>query len=92
MASTAKPLEIHGPIRREDLPGLYARACVQLRGHTGGVLEVRLPGIAPDAVLVDAIARLALAARRHRCRIRLRGASQELLELIEFAGLGELLG
>ena len=52
---------------------------------------MRLPGIAPDAVLVDAIARLALAARRHRCRIRLRGASQELLELIEFAGLGEVL-
>jgi class 3 adenylate cyclase len=48
-------------------------------------------GFAADAVTVDALARLQLAARRSRCQVRLRGASNELLELVAFMGLRELL-
>jgi ABC-type transporter Mla MlaB component len=47
--------------------------------------------VEPDAVTVDALARLQLAARRHGCRVLLRGASPELLELVELIGLTDIL-
>jgi hypothetical protein len=40
---------------------------------------------------VDALARLQLAARRRGCVIRLRHASPELLELVDFMGLADVL-
>jgi len=48
-------------------------------------------GIDPDAVTVDALARLQVAAGRHRCQVRLRNASNELLELVDFMGLTDVL-
>jgi hypothetical protein len=48
-------------------------------------------GVEPDAVTVDALARLQLAAQRHRCQVRLRDASSELLELVAFMGLRDVL-
>jgi ABC-type transporter Mla MlaB component len=48
-------------------------------------------GVASDAVTVDALARLQLAARRHGCQVRLRGASMELRELVAFMGLRDVL-
>ena len=47
--------------------------------------------LAPDAVTVDALARLQLAARRAGLEIRLSHASSELEELVAFAGLAEVL-
>jgi hypothetical protein len=58
-------------------------------GASVAVCEVS--GVAADAVSVDALARLQLAARRHRCRIELRHASTELRDLIAFMGLDEVL-
>ena len=46
---------------------------------------------APDAVTVDLLARLELAARRSGCRVRLENASPELCELIAFMGLRDVL-
>ncbi len=46
----------------------------------------------PDAGTIERLARLALAARRLGFAIRLHGASEELAELLEFAGLSEVLG
>lgn len=48
-------------------------------------------GVKADAMTVDALARLQLAARRRRCRVRLRGASPELRELLAFMGLRDVL-
>ena len=48
-------------------------------------------GVAADAVTVDALARLQLAARRHGCGCRLRGASDELRGLVAFMGLADVL-
>jgi ABC-type transporter Mla MlaB component len=48
-------------------------------------------GVKADAVTVDALARLQLAARRQQCRVRLRGASPELRELVAFMGLSHVL-
>ena len=44
-----------------------------------------------QAAIVDALARLQLAAMRAGCRICLRNAAPELLELIAFIGLEEVL-
>jgi ABC-type transporter Mla MlaB component len=48
-------------------------------------------GVEPDAVTVDALARLQLAARRQGCQVRLRNASDELLQLVDFMGLADVL-
>jgi ABC-type transporter Mla MlaB component len=48
-------------------------------------------GAAADVVLVGALARMALTARRAGCQLRLHGASQELRALVELMGLAELL-
>jgi hypothetical protein len=46
---------------------------------------------APDALTVDTLARLQLAARRLGLEIRLRHASGELQELLAFVGLRDVL-
>jgi anti-anti-sigma regulatory factor len=50
-----------------------------------------LSGVQPSAATVDALARLALALKRQGSRLRLRHASPELVELIDFMGLAEVL-
>jgi ABC-type transporter Mla MlaB component len=82
---------IGGPIDREDLPALYERVCTLLRGAAADVAVCDVTGVAADAVAVDALARLQLAARRHGCRIRLAHTSAELRDLIAFMGLEDVL-
>jgi len=90
-AERSATLAIRAPLRREDLPGLFARTCALLQLASPRLLSVELAQIEPDAVALDALARLALAARRHDCSVRLRGASPQLELLIEFAGLAGAL-
>ena len=82
---------IHGPIARSDLPGLCNRVCALLRKGRPEVAYCEVGGVEPDAVTVDALARLQLAAHRHACRVRLRGASHELRALVAFMGLADVL-
>ena len=82
---------IHGPIARSDLPGLCARVCTILASTAVDVVHCEVASVQPDAVTVDALARLQLAARRSRCRIRLQSASRELRELVAFMGLEDVL-
>lgn len=82
---------INGPIARADLPGLYRRVCGLLAGSDAAVAFCEVQRINADAVTVDALARLQLAARRHGCQVRLRGASHDLRELVGFMGLGAVL-
>jgi ABC-type transporter Mla MlaB component len=84
-------LAVQGPIARNDLPGLAARVCALLEASTADVAVCDVRGVEPDAVTVDALARLQLAARRHRCRVILRNASAELLDLVAFVGLEDVL-
>jgi len=81
---------IRGPITRADLPGLCERVCAFLDECGAEVALCNVTGVDPDAVTVDALARLQLAARRHGCQIRLRRASDELLELVAFMGLADV--
>jgi hypothetical protein len=56
-----------------------------------GLIVVDVAALAPDATAVDALARLQLGARRLGLETRLRGAAVELLELIAFVGLADVL-
>jgi ABC-type transporter Mla MlaB component len=82
---------IHGPITREGLPGLCDRVCALLGESDADIAYCDVSGVEPDGVTVDALARLQLGARRHRCQVRLRHASSELVELIAFMGLSDVL-
>jgi ABC-type transporter Mla MlaB component len=82
---------IWGPIAREDLPGLCERVCAHLGARGPGVSRCDVSGVEPDAVTVDALCRLQLAARRFGCRVQLQNASAELRQLIEFMGLTDVL-
>lgn len=82
---------IRGPIARADLPGLCDRVCGLLRERGPGVVLCDVQGVEADAVTVDALARLQLAARRLRCRVRLCNASASLRELVGFMGLTDVL-
>lgn len=80
-------LSIRAPLRRDDLPGLYARVCGLLEEHAPRCVLCDVSGLPPDAVALDALARLRLAALRRGCRVELAGASGELRALVSFAGL-----
>ena len=82
---------IGDPITRADLPGLCARICTLLERSGTDIVLCDVTIADPNAVTVDALARVHLAARRHGCDTRLRGASSELIELLEFAGLRGVL-
>ena len=82
---------IEGPIVRADLPGLCERVYTLLESSQADVAICDVSGVGVDAVTIDALARLQLVARRHRCRIRLCSASNELLALVEFMGLANVL-
>ena len=95
MATSTPPtlaFAIRGPIARDDLRGLCDRVC-QLLQKSGGAREAicDVCGVEPDAVCVDALARLQVAARGYGCRVRLRGASGDLKRLVAFMGLADVL-
>ena len=82
---------VHGPIARKDLVGLCERVCALLERGRCRLARCDVTGVEPDAVTVDALARLQLAAQRHGCRVHLRNASPQLLELVDFMGLTDVL-
>ena len=84
-------LEVWGPLARSDLTGLYARACALLSEREVEVVICRVAGLAADAVAVEALSCLQLAARRRGAEVRLSGASLAMREVVEFMGLAEVL-
>jgi ABC-type transporter Mla MlaB component len=83
--------EIYGPIARDDLPGLCARVCTLLGGSRTDRVYADVFGVEPDAVTVDALARLQLAAKGYGCKVHLVNASPTLRELVAFMGLADVL-
>jgi ABC-type transporter Mla MlaB component len=82
---------IRGPIAPADLPGLSDRISALLRECGAGVVLCDVQDLEPDAVTVEALCRLQVAARRQRCQVRLRHVSSELRELVAFMGLRDVL-
>jgi ABC-type transporter Mla MlaB component len=81
-----------GPIARGDIPGLCERARASLEGSDVDAIVCDVAELVdPDAIIVDALARLQLTARRLGGRIRLRHACGELRDLIALMGLTEAL-
>jgi ABC-type transporter Mla MlaB component len=81
---------VWGPIERADLPGLSERVCALLTDSAGVVVECDVAGVPPDAVTVEALARLQLVARRNGCQVRLRNSSDDLLDLVLLMGLSDV--
>lgn len=82
---------VRGPIRRADLPGLTERVCALLHAVPGGVADCYVTDVEPDLATVEALARLQLGAVRAGCRVRLCGASPDLLLLVSLMGLDDAL-
>jgi STAS domain len=71
-------------------------ACARLRAIAAGqgVEQVAcdVSALAAELAAVDALARLALLARRLGCPLNVRRASPELRDLLELCGLADVLG
>lgn len=85
-------LTIHGPLTRSRLPALTERCCAVFATHAGHLVDCDVTGVVADAVTVDALARLQRIAHTNGCRVVLRNASEELLQLVELMGLTDVLG
>jgi anti-anti-sigma regulatory factor len=81
-----------GSIARADIPGLCERVRVLLEGSEALVVVCDVGALTdPDAVAVDALARLQLTVRRLGGSIRFRHACGELQELLALMGLDEVV-
>ena len=85
-------LAVGGRIARADIPALCERVRKALEVGDVDQATCDVGAIAnPDAVVVDALARLQLTAWRRGCSIRFRHASRELQELLAVMGLGDIV-
>jgi len=80
-----------GTVDGADPAAPYTRISLLL-GTSGATLALcDVSGVRADAITLDALARVRLAARRHGCRLRLRGASNDLVELLTYTGFDEVV-
>jgi hypothetical protein len=90
-ASRARGVALTGRIGAEDAAALTNCVCARVAAGEPGPLACDVAGLEdPDMGTVDALARMALAARRLGCDVELRHARPDLLELLVLAGLDEL--
>jgi anti-anti-sigma regulatory factor len=90
---TTTVLSLGGPLAPADLPALCARGRALLESSGADVLVCDVGALAQaDCLVVDAVARLQLTARRLGRRICVRHPSPELCALIAFTGLAEVCG
>jgi ABC-type transporter Mla MlaB component len=83
---------VRGPIKRVDLQGLGKRFRDSLCASETPEIECDIDSlVGPDVEAVDALARLQLLGQQAGRHIRVRGASAELRELLEFFGLNDVV-
>lgn len=83
---------IRGPISSASVATLWEGVHPLLRTKEVQVVICDVASVEdPDAVTVDALARLQLTARRFGCRIRLRHACGRLRGLLDLMGLAEVV-
>ena len=88
--SSAATVVIAGPVGSAQAPALCARVREVLAGGADVVCDLGAL-TRPDLGTVDALARVALVARRRGCGLGLRRAAPELRELLALAGLAEIV-
>ena len=83
---------VGSPIAPVDLPTLCAgvRTRIERIGATVVVIDLGAV-VVPDAVTVDAMARLALTARRLGCEVQVRDVPPEVQELLALTGLDDVV-
>lgn len=85
-------LIMRGQIGPKDIPRLCARVGSLLEAGTGGAIICDVGAVAdPDASTIDVLARLQLTAQRLGSRLWLRHVRGDLQELLDLAGLNEVL-
>jgi ABC-type transporter Mla MlaB component len=85
-------LVLGGPIARADIALLCDRVRLLLEGSGAGLVVCDVGALVdPDAVTIDALARLQLTARRAGSRIQVHHPCRELQELLALAGLCDVL-
>jgi len=83
---------IGGRLDRAAAVRLGTRVPALLEHHGAELLVCDVGAlIGPDAVVIDALCRMRLAARRLGCQLALRDASRELRELLSLMGLTDVL-
>lgn len=83
---------IDSPIARGDIPALCERVRVLLAGSDAEMIVCEVAALGdPDAVTVEAVARLQLTARQLRREVHLLHASDELRELLALTGLHDVV-
>ncbi len=81
-----------GPVTRDGIPALCERARRLLEQCDAGPVSCDVDALAePDAVTIDALARLQLTARRLGYRVELQRARGPLVELLVLSGLSGVL-
>ena len=79
------------PLSRDDIPELCDQLAMLIAFTGATVVSCDVGGFGqPDMVLVDALARFQLTARRLGCRLDLARASLSLRLLLALVGLGHL--
>jgi len=92
LGSSTIDLVIAGRIARADIPALCDHVRGLLEGSGADVLRCDVGGLVePDAVAVDALARLQLTARRCGRELRLLHPCDALRRLLALVGLGDVL-
>jgi len=85
-------LVFRSPIEPQDIPVLCLRARVLLERSEAELVVCDVGALVePDAVAVEALARVWLTVRRLGRGVRLRRSCHELEDLLAFMGLAEVL-
>lgn len=85
-------LVLGGPIARADIPALCDRVRAVLSRSDAEVVVLDVSGVSdPDAVTLDVLARVVLAARRLGRQVWVRNAGEQLRELVTLAGLWDIM-
>jgi len=86
-------LVIGRPLAPDHIPGICDRACRLLEDSDDGVLRCDVGALVePDAVDVDALARVQLTTTRKGGRLLLMHVPPRLKDLLVFLGLAEVIG
>jgi anti-anti-sigma regulatory factor len=84
-------MALQGSIAQEDIGPLCERAEAILERRAPDLIVCDVQGVRSDALIVDALARVQLVARRMGGRMRVLNAGPELRELLGLMGLQEVM-
>jgi hypothetical protein len=84
-------LVVTGASSDEDVCALCERLKNVMTSSDAALVACDVAALPADARAIEAIGRLQLTARRHNRSIRLHRASPELEQLLDFAGLADVV-